>query len=354
MSEETKTIEKEIESLRKALQQMQIKTLPASIVEHVNQAVESLAFISKHAEGDKQARLAALYKVSQTLGTSLDLEEVLNQVMDSVIGLTGADRGFLVLIEDGLEKLKVRVGRNVEQETLKEQNMEVSASVIREVANSGAGVVTTNAQDDPRFSGQESVITYALRSVLCAPLRIQDKVIGVIYVDNRTRNGIFDHEDLDMLNAFSSQAASAIQNARLYTSTDRTLAARVKELENLAWITRELNNQNTVEEVLETSRTWAIKNIPANEVWIAMQSIDDQNNRILTVSVGPNSGKKIDVQNPLVRGTLEGYSPHIFAAEKGQPARLIMPILTRNQAKGIFVVEWELDVPTDAMQLISR
>jgi PAS domain S-box-containing protein len=73
-----------------------------------------------------------------------------------------------------------------------------------------------NAQSDPRFAAQESIISYNLRSILCVPLRIKDTTIGVVYADNRVAAGIFGDADRDLLAAFANQAAVAIENARLF------------------------------------------------------------------------------------------------------------------------------------------
>src|SRR3990172_451886 len=116
-------------------------------------------------------RLAALYGVSQALNSSLNLDEALVIVIDAAIGLTRAERGFLTLFESGFE---------------------VSRSVLREVAQSGTPVVTTNAQDDPRFAKQESVVQFALRSIMAVPLKVRGKTLGVLYVDNKIRAGSFE------------------------------------------------------------------------------------------------------------------------------------------------------------------
>ena len=121
--------------------------------------------------------------------------------------------------------------------------MEVSRTVIRQVLESGSGILSTNAQKDPRFSGQVSVINYALRSILCAPLQTRGRTIGVIYVDNRAQIGLFQEDDLSLLETFATQAAVTIENARLYTQTDESLSARITELETFSQINRELNAQ---------------------------------------------------------------------------------------------------------------
>ncbi len=97
---------------------------------------------------------------------------------------------------------------------------------------SGEPIITTNAQEDQRFSGQESIVSLNLRSILCVPLKVKNELIGVIYADNRVRTGIFAETEKDLLVAFSNQAAVAIENARLFSSLRQTLA-EVTELKNL-------------------------------------------------------------------------------------------------------------------------
>ena len=175
--------------------------------------------------------LIALTNISQVINSSLDPDEVLRIVMDTIVRLTKAERGFLMLRdEDG--ELVTKLARNWEQESLDPSEFEISRTVVNRVASEGQPVLTTNAQEDPRFGGQESIIAYNLRSILCVPLVVKDELIGVIYADNRVRTGLFTETERDLLNAFANQAAVAIENARLFESVRRTLA-EVTELKNL-------------------------------------------------------------------------------------------------------------------------
>ncbi len=162
-----------------------------------------------------QRQVGALAGVGSAINSSLGLKRVLEMVMDSLIALMGAERGFLMLKEPNGE-LKVRVARGMAHEDLEEGVFSISKTVVRNVAESGEAVLTTNAQDDPRFGGQHSVAAYRLLSILCAPLKIKDDLIGVIYVDNRAHTGIFGNNDLGLISAFSNQAAVAIDNASLF------------------------------------------------------------------------------------------------------------------------------------------
>ncbi|MEK6587917.1 MAG: SpoIIE family protein phosphatase, partial [Chloroflexota bacterium] len=160
-------------------------------------------------------RLALVYLLSKTFNSSLDLEDVLNTVMDEVVTVTRAERGFVVLRNDS-GRLDFRAARGVEQETIDQPEFQISRGVIESVVREGEGMLTSDAQQDKRFMARQSVMSLGLRSILCAPLRVKERVLGAIYVDNRLHAGIFTPEDLELLNAIASSAATAIENARLY------------------------------------------------------------------------------------------------------------------------------------------
>jgi len=162
-------------------------------------------------------KLGALMGVGRSINSSLGLQRVLEEVMDSLIELMRAERGFLMLkTPDG--QLKTRVGRGLAHTNLNENSPEFSWTMLNHVVDSGETMLTTNAQEDPRFDKQMSVAAYQLRSVLCAPLKLKDDVIGVMYVDNRAHSGRFQERDKELITAFADQAAVAIDNARLFDS----------------------------------------------------------------------------------------------------------------------------------------
>ena len=163
----------------------------------------------------KESQLRALMSVGQVINSSLGLRRVLEEVMDSLISLMRAERGFLMLREpDG--ELAVRIARGIAHVNLDEEAFKVSRTVVRKVIESNAPVLTTNAQADPRFDGQMSIAAFQLRSILCVPLKLKTELIGVLYVDNRAHAGIFKENDLELISAFADQAAVAIDSARLF------------------------------------------------------------------------------------------------------------------------------------------
>jgi PAS domain S-box-containing protein len=197
----------------------QLSAMLAAINRQVNQTTE------------EKNGLLALANIGQVINSSLDSDEVLRIVMDTIVRLTRAERGFLMLRDEHGE-LVTRIARNWEQESLDPSEFEISRTIINRVASEGQPVLTTNASEDPRFGGQESIIAFNLRSILCVPLKVKDELTGVIYADNRVRTGLFTESERDLLNAFANQAAVAIENARLFESVRQTLA-EVTELKNL-------------------------------------------------------------------------------------------------------------------------
>lgn len=160
-------------------------------------------------------RFALLYQLSQTFNSSLDLSEVLDRVMDEVVKALKAERGFIALRDQGGE-LEFRSARGIDRTTIDHPEFEISRGVVEEVAKTGEGMLVSDAQLDDRFRTRRSVVDLKLRSILCAPLKLKDNILGVIYVDNRIAAGIFTEDDLDLLNAIAASAATAIENARLY------------------------------------------------------------------------------------------------------------------------------------------
>jgi phosphoserine phosphatase RsbU/P len=160
-------------------------------------------------------RLSLLYRLSQTFNSSLDLNEVLNTVIDEVIKILHAERGFVMLVgADGSQTFSV--ARGLDQKTIDQPQSQVSQSVVRKVTSEGLPILTSDAQADARFNMRESIMLLGLRSILCVPLKVKEEVKGVIYADNRFEAGIFTQADLELLHAIAAIGAIAIENARLY------------------------------------------------------------------------------------------------------------------------------------------
>jgi len=190
----------------------------ADLIRDVSRVMQSLTTLEQVVMKQlttREEQLGALMRTGRTINSSLGLKRVLEEVMDSLIELMNAERGFLMLRESK-GKLRERIARGIDRSDLNKDEFKVSRTIVEKVASSGEAILTTNAQEDPRFENQMSVAAYRLRSILCAPLKIKNELIGVIYVDNRAHSGIFKDHELDLIRAYSDQAAVAIDNAQLF------------------------------------------------------------------------------------------------------------------------------------------
>ena len=208
-------------------------SLPAGVQDTLAQMSESLHQMSQQVAALEQERhsLEAVSDVAKVVNSSLDLPTVLKEVLDTSIRLTGAERAFLMLRTESGD-LETVVARNWERATLGEAEIEISRTIINRTMGEGVAVLTTNAQNDPRFDAQTSIVAYNLRSILCVPLKARGEIMGVIYADNRAREGLFSENDRLLLNALADQAGVALENARLFDSVRQSLI-EVTQLKNL-------------------------------------------------------------------------------------------------------------------------
>ncbi len=226
------TLGLQVRKVRSELEASKLK-IPKSTVEDLNNLESMLGQMGEKIKAFQQehTNMLALATVGQAINSSLELDEVLRIVMDHIVRLTKAERGFLML-RDEQGEMVTRMARNWEKESINSSELTVSRSVVGRVIEGGEPIITTNAQEDQRFVGQESIVAFNLRSILCVPLKVKNELIGVIYADNRIRTGIFAESERDLLLAFSNQAAVAIENARLFSSLKNTLE-EVTALKNL-------------------------------------------------------------------------------------------------------------------------
>jgi signal transduction histidine kinase len=171
----------------------------------------------------KSDRFALLYQVGQVINSTLDINEVLNRVMDMVIDVMKAERGYLVLIDKDTGDFVFKTARRMDKQEVVEEDLSLSRSIVRKVAETGDSVLSTNALQDPRFKKSSSILLHEIRSILCVPVKLKQKILGVIYIDNRVNSGVFNKSDLELLTALANQSAVAIENAQLYENLQRTL-----------------------------------------------------------------------------------------------------------------------------------
>jgi transcriptional regulator with GAF, ATPase, and Fis domain len=176
---------------------------------------------------EKEDRLLRLQRIAKALNSELHLDRLLAIIMDHVVELAGAERGFLVLGKPG-QPAEVRVARNFEREEVPAPEEAFSRNLVEQVFRTGQAVLAANAVEDQRFQEFLSINAIRARSVLCIPLLQRGQVFGAIYIDNRLLKGAFGTVELQTLSSLADFASIAIENARLYEENER----HARELES--------------------------------------------------------------------------------------------------------------------------
>ncbi len=185
--------------------------------------------------------LATVLKATQTISGEIVLSKLLQNLMKTVMENAGAQKGFLILEQEGslvieakgtVEENDVTVLQSIPIDYLdvESQIPLVSTAIINYVARSQENVVLNNAVHEGSFTRDPYILTTQPKSILCAPLLNQGKLSGILYLENDLTTGAFTLERLQILNILSSQAAISIENSRLYTTLEQKVGERTQEL----------------------------------------------------------------------------------------------------------------------------
>ena len=156
---------------------------------------------------------SVLSEVSKALILHMPLAELLDSIMDLICENLPMDRGILMLKEGNPPQFIPKVVR-INNDSLKNQRIQVSQSIINMAVNKNSSVLTSDAQADSRFKAQESIIKFNIHSAMCVPLWNNREIIGIIYSDRISLLDQFTDEDLKMLTLLSNLAAVKIENAK--------------------------------------------------------------------------------------------------------------------------------------------
>jgi signal transduction histidine kinase len=176
-------------------------------------------------------RLRAMHQISVTLGTITDLNVLMPKLLDCLFDIyLEAERSFILLSAPDSGTL-LPVAAKVRHETPgQREELALSRTIVNEVLTRKHAILSRDALVDSRFKGQESVITHSIRSMMCAPLLVEDELLGIIQLDTQGRPKPFTADDLQVLTGVCSQAAIAVKNAQLLARLEAANVALQREM----------------------------------------------------------------------------------------------------------------------------
>jgi GAF domain-containing protein len=229
-------------------------------------------------ESERRARqLATLNEVGRTLTSTLELNAVLKQIMNSAMELLNCEAGSLYIVEPQTNDITVEVTIGPGASDTTGTRLPPGSGVVSKVIESGHPVIVnsnTNIQDWADHSDPES--GFYQRDLLAVQMKVKQTVLGVIEIINKLDETPFNQDDQDILSTFASQAAVAIENARLYTQTDKALSSRLEEMSVMQRIDRELNTSLDVERAMRITLEWSMNQSKSEAGLIGFVDKDEQ------------------------------------------------------------------------------
>jgi transcriptional regulator with GAF, ATPase, and Fis domain len=172
-----------------------------------------------------------LYEFSGKLMASYELPALLDQLLDVMIQVSNADKGFLVLMESG--EPVVKAARNLRRETIFDAVRQLSDSILARVIKTRRPLIISDALRDEEFKNSLSVVNLKLTSVMCVPLIEQGSMLGLIYVGNDNVAQLFAESHLEVMSVFAAQASLLVRNALLVNDLrldNRSLQSRIEQI----------------------------------------------------------------------------------------------------------------------------
>jgi sigma-B regulation protein RsbU (phosphoserine phosphatase) len=273
-----------------------------------------------------------LLEVSRRINAERDPQALLAAVVDSLVSVTRADRGFLML-KEGDGGLRFALARDRKGRPLEIEKFRVSESVVKEVAETGETRLIDDAATSDAYQARMSIINLSLRTILCVALKTARGIIGVIYVDSNAITRRFSERDVPLVEAFAAQASVSLERLRLEQAELERDRMR-RQLETAAEI-----QQTFLPGTFPTTDglRGAVSTLPALHVGGDLYAVVRFPDRRTGLVVGDVSGKGIAAALFGARLLSDVRYEALFHADVGATLASVNDIVARRATRGMFV-----------------
>ncbi len=319
-----------------------------------DQAASAITKAELFQQAEQRARqLQTLNDISLAIASTLELDLALEMIVQSATKILNCEAGSLYLTDPETGEYVFRVATGPAGRHLVGTRLPPGQGLVGEAIESGNAVIRNDARHSPRWhKATDQTTGFNTRSIITVPLRVKGKSIGAIQLLNKRDGSPFDDEDQNLLTAFATPAAGAIENARLFTQTDQALAARVEELSVLQRIGRELNTTLDAWRITEIALAWARRITGAPAGWVGL--VRETGIHVLAVDGYDEAGAKLlnqllpldaDVPGLVLRTQAVHLArnvaadPHYLPRRDATRSQLTVPIQREAEVLGLITLD---------------
>ena len=304
-------------------------------------------------ESERRTRqLTSLNEVARSLTSTLELDKLLNQILVNAVEILNCEAGSLLLIDSQTDELVFEVATGPVAADLMGKRLPPGTGLVGKAVETLQPIIANDVRRTKEWFDQPDRQTgFTTQDLLVVPMQVKGRVIGVIEVINRNDGLPFTQDDQELLAAFTSQAAVAIENARLYTLTDQALEARVEELSVMQRIDRELNASLDVEKTMRITLGWAMRQSKAESGFVGV--VEEAGIRVMASQgysneFASNKDSHLPLQIEVLKRAVEDGQPQLVVLSGGGDhtgllenvqSQVAVPIRREDQTIGVIFLE---------------
>lgn len=321
-------------------------------------------------ETERRAQqLSILNVITRQLTSTLDLQPLLKNMLESAVTILNSEAGSLFLVDEQSDELIFQVTVGPVASNLVGQRLPAGTGFVGKAVISRQPVIVNDVQSSAGYNPATDRQTgYITKAILAVPMEVKERVIGVIEIINKKEGLPFIDEDQNLLSAFAGQAAVAIENARLFTLTDQDLTARVEELSVMQRIDRELNASLEVDRAMRITLEWAMRQSRSEAGAIGF--VEKKGVRLVAEQGYGQLLEKyqedyLPLEHPIAGEAINSGQPQRVLFDQFDPERafltgtrsqLVIPIRRESNVIGLFLLESTKPevFQQDALNFLSR
>lgn len=317
-------------------------------VDRVQETLISLAELASQTLQDQfqhaknLSTLAGLYEVGSVISSTIELEEVLKKVLDQAISLLEAENGSLMLLDEVSSELKMLVAQGLDEQIVTSTRVTLGEGISGWVAQEGQPRLLSKGVRAEDTLSERPVSE--IESAMCVPLKVKDRCVGVLNLSGKKDGGDFSEGDLRIMTILASHAASAIDNAQLYSQVKRQL----DELETLYRLGNVLNSSLSLEEILPEVLDRTLELLGAKTASVMLLDEEESELRIRMARGLPEDiirSTRVQLGERVSGRVAQEGKPVLISRgeEKDNDSSLCVPLLSNDKVVGVLNIRTKLN-----------